>query len=144
MARELGELMTENVTVVRYNNRLKATDEKLRDLQEQWGSLNVLDTSRGSANQAAQFVRQLKCMLELARVITVGALLRDESRGAHYKPDFPDRDDEKFLKTTIADYTPSGPKISYAEVDLGYIQPRPRVYDVEKKGDVMKEGIQHD
>jgi len=144
MARELGELMTENVTVVRYNNRLKATDEKLRDLQEQWGSLNVLDTARGTANQAAQFVRQLKYMLDLARVITVGALLRDESRGAHYKPDFPERDDEKFLKTTIADYTPSGPKISYAEVDLGYIKPRPRVYDVEKKGDVVKEGNQHD
>ena len=45
-------------------------------------------------------------MLQLARVIAQGALLRDESRGAHYKPDFPDRDDENFLKTTKAYFAP--------------------------------------
>lgn len=144
LAHELGELMTENVTVVRCNDRLRATDEKLRELQERWHSLNVLDASRGTANQAAQFVRQLKFMLELARVITVGALLRDESRGAHYKPEYPERDDGRFLKTTIAEYSPSGPQISYEEVDLGYIKPRPRVYDVDKKGAIRKEGQSHE
>jgi succinate dehydrogenase / fumarate reductase flavoprotein subunit len=132
MAHELGELMTENVTVVRYNDRLRATDQKLQELQERWKSLGILDTARGTANQAAQFVRQLRHMLDLARVITVGALLRDESRGAHYKPEFPNRNDEKFLKTTIAEYTPDGPKISYEEVDVQFIEPRDRVYDVEK------------
>ncbi|MEA5113740.1 MAG: succinate dehydrogenase flavoprotein subunit [Geobacteraceae bacterium] len=133
LARELGELMTENVTVVRYNDRLRRTDEHLRELQERWKFIGVPDTSRGTANQAAQFTRQLGHMLDLARVITVGALLRDESRGAHYKPDFPERNDEKFLKTTIAEYCASGPKITYEEVDLKHIPPRPRVYNVEKK-----------
>ena len=51
-------------------------------------------------------------MLELARVIVQGARLRDESRGAHYKPDFPNRDDEKFLKTTKAAFVDGAPAIS--------------------------------
>ncbi len=140
MAQELGELMTENVTVVRYNDRLRATDEKLRDFQERWNSIGVLDTARGTANQAAQFARQLRHMLDLARVITVGALMRNESRGAHYKPEFPERDDANFLKTTIAEYTPEGPRISYEDVDLGFIAPRQRVYNVEKQSSARKEG----
>lgn len=141
MAHELGELMTENVTVVRYNDRLRATDQKLQELQERWKSLGILDTARGSANQSAQFARQLRYMLDLARVITVGALLRDESRGAHYKPEFPKRNDEKFLKTTIAVYAPDGPRITYEEVDVQYIKPRERVYDVEKHLDPQNGGI---
>jgi succinate dehydrogenase / fumarate reductase flavoprotein subunit len=67
-------------------------------------------------------------MLELARVIVQGARLRDESRGAHYKPDFPNRDDEKFLKTTKASFVDGAPKITYEEVDTSHIVPRPRVY----------------
>jgi succinate dehydrogenase / fumarate reductase flavoprotein subunit len=67
-------------------------------------------------------------MLELARVIVKGARLRDESRGAHYKPEFPNRDDEKFLKTTKAAFVNGAPEISYEDVDIGYIPPRPRVY----------------
>jgi len=140
MAQELGELMTENVTVVRYNDRLRSTDEKLREFQERWNSIGVLDTARGTANQAAQFARQLRHMLDLARVITVGALMRNESRGAHYKPEFPERDDANFLKTTIAEYTPEGPRISYEDVDLGFIAPRQRVYNVEKQSSARKEG----
>ena len=140
MAQELGELMTENVTVVRYNDRLRSTDEKLREFQERWNSIGVLDTARGTANQAVQFARQLRHMLDLARVITVGALMRNESRGAHYKPEFPERDDANFLKTTIAEYTPEGPRISYEDVDLGFIAPRQRVYNVEKQSSARKEG----
>jgi len=72
-------------------------------------------------------------MIELAKVITKGALLRNESRGAHYKPDFPERDDPNFLKTTKARWTPSGPEITYEEVDVSLIKPRPRKYDVDKQ-----------
>ena len=60
-------------------------------------------------------------MLELARVITLGALNRNESRGAHFKPEFPDRDDENFLKTTIAEYSGEGPVFSYEPVDVSLI-----------------------
>ncbi|MNE75680.1 Fumarate reductase flavoprotein subunit [compost metagenome] len=65
--------------------------------------------------------------------MTLGALLRNESRGAHYKPEFPDRNDEDFLKTSIATWTPEGPKISYEEVDVSLIKPRKRDYSSDKK-----------
>ena len=77
--------------------------------------------------------RHLDNMLELARVITLGALNRNESRGAHYKPDFPNRDDENFLKTTIAEYSGEGPVLSYDPVDVSLIKPRKRDYSHEKK-----------
>ncbi|WP_397539537.1 succinate dehydrogenase flavoprotein subunit [Rummeliibacillus pycnus] len=126
--KELGEVMTNNVTVVRYNDKLEETLVKLQELKERWNNININDTSKWS-NQGVQFTRQLKNMLALANVITKGALLRDESRGAHYKPDFPERNDEKFLKTTIAEFTPSfDPKISYEEVDISLIKPRKRDY----------------
>jgi hypothetical protein len=73
-------------------------------------------------------------MLVLSRVITLGALQRDESRGAHYKPDFPDRNDERFLKTTVARFMgpTAAPELTYEDVDIQYIKPRPRRYDVSK------------
>ena len=72
-------------------------------------------------------------MLELAEAMTLGALLRNESRGAHYKPEFPERNDEKFLKTTKAKWTPEGPQISYEDVDVSLIPPRKRDYSTDKK-----------
>jgi hypothetical protein len=71
-------------------------------------------------------------MLQLARVITLGALNRNESRGAHYKPDFPDRNDEDWLKTTIAEYSEESPIFSYEAVDIGLIEPRKRDYSKGK------------
>lgn len=131
--RELGKWMTDNVTVVRYNDRLQKTDEKIQELMERWKRIGVADKSRWE-NQMAPFTRHLWNMLELARVITLGALRRDESRGAHYKPDFPHRDDENFLKTTKARWTADGPVLEYEEVDISLIQPRLRNYAVSKEG----------
>jgi succinate dehydrogenase / fumarate reductase flavoprotein subunit len=129
---ELGDWMTENVTVVRHNDRLDRTLEKISELKERWGALGLADRGR-RANQSLYFARQLYHMLELAQVITLGARLRDESRGAHYKPEFPDRDDQRFLKTTLARIAPDGPRIEYEPVDTQYIAPRARKYDVAKK-----------
>ncbi|TCW40957.1 succinate dehydrogenase subunit A [Laceyella sacchari] len=132
--KELGEWMTDNVTVVRYNDRLKKTDEKIQELMERYQNINMIDTSKWS-NQAAPFTRHLWNMLQLARVITLGAYHRNESRGAHYKPEFPDRNDEDWLKTTKAKFTPDGPVFEYEPVDTSLIKPRPRRYDVDKGGD---------
>jgi succinate dehydrogenase / fumarate reductase, flavoprotein subunit len=73
-------------------------------------------------------------MLELSRTVVQGAILRDESRGAHYKPEFPERNDERFLNTTKASFTGciEGPKFEFEEVDTQYIKPRARRYDVAK------------
>ncbi len=125
---ELGDVMTRNVTIVRENRELEEADQKIRELMERWRNVNVLDTS-GWANQPALFVNQLWNMFELARVITVGALRRDESRGAHYKPEFPQRNDEEWLKTTIATWTEQGPELSYEPVDTSLVKPVARHYD---------------
>jgi succinate dehydrogenase / fumarate reductase flavoprotein subunit len=128
---EMGKVMTDNVTVVRYNDRLQATDEKLQELQERLKRISINDSNLW-ATQAVPHARQLKNMLELARVITLGALNRDESRGAHYKPDFPDRNDERFMKTTIAEWSSEAPILSYEAVDVGLIEPRKRDYSSGK------------
>jgi succinate dehydrogenase / fumarate reductase, flavoprotein subunit len=131
--RELGAVMTEHATVIRYNKGLKLADNKVLELLDRYKKINLSDRSQW-ANTSFAFTRQLKNMLELARTITLGAMLRDESRGAHYKPDFPDRNDEKFLKTTKASFTgtTAGPKFEYEDVDIQYIKPRPRRYDAAK------------
>jgi len=131
--RELGATMTEHATVIRYNKGLKQADEKVVELLDRYKNVNLSDRSQW-ANTSFAFARQLKNMLELSRVVAQGALLRDESRGAHYKPDFPDRNDERFLKTTKASFTGSaeGPRFEYEEVDTQFIKPRPRRYDATK------------
>lgn len=130
--KELGDMMNANMTVVRYNDRLTETIGKIKDLKERYNNINITDTARWN-NQGVAFTRQLWNMFELAEAMTVGALMRDESRGAHYKPEFPERDDDNFMKTTIADWTPDGPKISYDEIDVSLIKPRKRDYSTEKK-----------
>ncbi|MFI5109050.1 MAG: succinate dehydrogenase flavoprotein subunit [Terriglobales bacterium] len=129
--RELGEVMTKNCTVIRYNKELKATDAKLCELLERFRHVNVSDKSLW-ANTTVVFARQLYNMLQLARVIAQGAALRNESRGAHYKPEFPERDDKNFLKTTKASFAPDAdePKFEFEPVDTSLIPPRPRRYDV--------------
>lgn len=129
--KELGEWMTANMTVVRYNNKLEATINKIKELKQRYKKININDTSRWN-NSGAAFTRQLWNMLELAEAMTLGALLRNESRGAHYKPDFPKRNDEEFLKTTKATWTPDGPQISYEDVDVSLIPPRIRDYSKDK------------
>jgi succinate dehydrogenase / fumarate reductase, flavoprotein subunit len=125
--RMLGETMTKHATIVRYNAGLDEADAKIVELLDRYRNVNLSDKSQW-ANTSFAFTRQLWNMLQLARVIVQGARLRDESRGAHYKPDFPDRNDEKFLKTTKAAYVSDAPEISFEEVDISHIKPRPRVY----------------
>jgi succinate dehydrogenase flavoprotein subunit len=128
---EMGKVMTDNVTVVRYNDRLKATDEKLLELQDRFKHISINDSNLW-ATQAVPHARQFWNMLQLARVITLGALNRNESRGAHYKPDFPERDDENFMQTTIAEYSDEAPVLSYEPVDVSLVEPRKRDYSKGK------------
>jgi succinate dehydrogenase / fumarate reductase, flavoprotein subunit len=131
--RELGELMTANCTVIRYNQNLKETDSKLCEMLERFRGINLSDRSQW-ANTSVVFARQLYNMLQLARVVAQGAAMRDESRGAHYKPDFPERDDKNWLKTTKAYFAPDAdePRFEFEAVDVSLIPPRPRKYDVAK------------
>ena len=138
--------MTENMTVIRHNDKLQKTLDKIQGFKEGWARCNVLDASN-NFNRSLSFVNQLWNMLELAQVMTLGALLRDECRGAHYKPEFdlptpktkdPREDpdwmkawaarNEKWLKVTMASYSPKGPQISYEPLSFPVMKPEPRWY----------------
>jgi succinate dehydrogenase / fumarate reductase flavoprotein subunit len=99
------------------------------EMLERFRKVNLSDRTQW-ANTSVVFTRQLYNMLQLSRVIAQGARLRDESRGAHYKPDFPDRDDKNFLKTTKAVFAPDAdePKFEFEPVDTSLIPPRARKY----------------
>lgn len=124
---EMSDIMYKHATIVRVNKNLEATDVKLQEFQERWHNINITDFG-GYSNQTIMYVRQLRGMMDLARVIVGGALRRNESRGSHYKPEFPKRDDENFLKTTLATYVNGEPQFSYEEVDISHIKPVERKY----------------
>ncbi|WP_338555071.1 succinate dehydrogenase flavoprotein subunit [Paenibacillus sp. KS-LC4] len=130
--KELGEWMTNNMTVVRFNDKLQATINKIKELKQRYNNININDSMKWN-NSSVAFTRQLWNMLELSEAMTLGALLRDESRGAHYKPEFTERNDEKFMKSTIATWTKEGPQISYEDIDVSLISPRKRDYTANKK-----------
>jgi succinate dehydrogenase / fumarate reductase flavoprotein subunit len=144
---ELAQVMLRDCTIERHNDVLDKVIAKIDELEERSLSIGVTDTSE-RANQGAQFVRHLKNMLVLARVIAQGARNRDESRGAHFKPDFKARDDQNFLRTTMAmyaegaggksvvnyvrglDYPLLGKSVHVSdEVDISLVKPRARKYE---------------
>jgi succinate dehydrogenase / fumarate reductase flavoprotein subunit len=99
------------------------------DMLHRFRKINLSDRSQW-ANTTIAFTRQLYNMLQLSRVIAQGAAMRDESRGSHYKPDFPERDDKNWMKTTKAAFAPDldEPKFEFEPVDASLIPPRPRKY----------------
>ncbi|QVL55766.1 MAG: succinate dehydrogenase flavoprotein subunit [Simkaniaceae bacterium] len=131
---ELAKMMVQHVTVKRNNKNLKETLENIKKIRERYKHIS-LDDKGGSLNQTYTFANQFRSMLELALIITKGALLRDEFRGSHFKPEFPERDDENWLKTTIATYNSGSdePEISYKPIDTPYLQPIQRDYSKAKR-----------
>jgi succinate dehydrogenase / fumarate reductase flavoprotein subunit len=147
---ELGEVMTKAATVVRRNDQLAQAYDQVGDLEQRARSCSLSDTTRWT-NQNAVFTRALGDMFPVAKAILKGALLRDECRGAHFKPAFAmpsltadnpqerraqaeawcDRFEEnnrRWLKSTIARHEAGEPQITYEDVDTSLIPPRPRLY----------------
>lgn len=131
---ELAEWLVKYTTVKRSNADLIKTIAKIKEIRERQKQITLDDTSR-FANQTYIFASQFEGMVEVALIIAKGALLRNESRGSHAKSDFPKRDDEKFLKTTIAKWNKETeePEISYVDVDTRYLQPIRRDYTKHEK-----------
>ncbi|MBN2326421.1 MAG: succinate dehydrogenase flavoprotein subunit [Candidatus Omnitrophica bacterium] len=144
---ELGEMMIRNCTIVRNNKDLQETVDALDDFTARWKNCDSLDAGK-ARNQSVLFINHLWNMIELAKVVAKGALMRDECRGSHLKPDFkleqpkdqesPEyqeylktwhEQNDKWLKTTIAEWSEKGPQISYEPVDTSLIEPVPRRYD---------------
>jgi len=131
---ELAEWLVKYVSVKRNNKDLARTLEKIKEIRRRYEDI-VLGDHGKTLNQTYVFAHQFRSMIELALVITKGALLRNEFRGAHFKPEFPQRDDEHFLKTTIATYDPDldEPVITYEPVDMRHLDPIKRDYTQAKK-----------
>lgn len=129
---ELSEWLVKYVTVTRNNKELAQTLEKINEIENRYQNISLSDRS-SFANQTYIFANQFRAMLDLTKVIVKGAYLRNESRGAHYKTDFPERDDEHWLKTTIAAYKEGEPEFSYRPVDLRYLKPLKRDYSKTTK-----------
>ncbi len=129
---EMADIMVQYVTVKRDNEGLRHALEKLKEIRERYQNI-TLDDKGTLMNQTYTFANQFRYMLELAIAITKGALLRDESRGSHMKPEHPERDDENWLKHTIATYKPDEPEITYMGVDIRHLKPVQRDYAKAKR-----------
>ncbi|MBM3192227.1 MAG: succinate dehydrogenase flavoprotein subunit, partial [Chlamydiae bacterium] len=126
---ELAEELVKHVTVKRDNHKLQETLNFIKKIRERFDNIS-LDDGAHLANQTYVFANQFKYMIELALAITKGALLRNEFRGSHFKPEFPQRDDEHWLKKTIASYDArqDEPVITYEPIDIRHLKPIKRDY----------------
>ena len=105
----------------------KLTDQ-LGGLRERFERIKVEDSSR-TFNTELTAALELDFMLEISQTIVASALAREESRGGHARRDFPERNDEKFLKHTIAVKRPDGrPNLEYRDVTITNFKPQARTY----------------
>lgn len=137
---ELAHVMVTNVTVKRNNESLSETLNKLKEIRERSDRIAVHDSSK-FANKTFHFVRQFRPMVELAVAMTKGALLRNEFRGSHFKPEYPKRDDKDWLKKTIAFYDGDECRMEYQPVDVRHVQPLLRDYTKAAQGDTQLRNI---
>jgi succinate dehydrogenase / fumarate reductase flavoprotein subunit len=124
---QLQEIMMEKASVFRTAEGLGAALEKIRELQKRYRGIRLRD--RGSCfNRNLLDALELEHMLDLAEVIVMGALHREESRGAHFREDFPARNDEQFLVHTLVRFTGDTPQIFEKPVTITRFQPKERKY----------------
>ena len=125
---EMQEVMMDNVSVYRNRNGLEIAQAKLISLKERWQHIHIQDKGK-CFNRELLEVFELGHMLALAEAIVIGALYREESRGAHYREDFPDRDDTKFLVHTLVHLgAGDAPELSTRPVTITRFQPKERKY----------------
>ncbi|MFH1484809.1 MAG: FAD-binding protein [Chloroflexota bacterium] len=124
---ELRQTMVDKVGVFRDKGPLEEAVAKIKELQERYRNCAPMSQSKRFNIDLYRYL-ELDVMLDLAEVVAVGALQREESRGSHSRLDFPNRDDGKWLKHTTATYTPQGPRMSSKTVTITKWQPEERKY----------------
>jgi succinate dehydrogenase / fumarate reductase flavoprotein subunit len=157
---ELGDIMTRTATVVRYNNQLTEAYEKVSAMIERSQRCSLADTGNWT-NQNVIFTKSLQDMIPIAQCILKGALMRDESRGAHFKPDFCmpslqatdpterrleaekwcdafEENTNKFLKSSVCSWKGQEPDLVFEDIDTRLMKPRPRLYGLVG-GEVIEE-----
>jgi succinate dehydrogenase / fumarate reductase flavoprotein subunit len=142
IALEMGEEMTAASTVVKSGPRLEQALAKLKELRERFARVRLGDSAAWT-NQTLSFTRAVGDMLVLAEVIVEGGLLRKESRGAHFRTDYPERNDEQYMKTTVArfDAKTGSHRLSLEPVNTGLVTPRARTYGATDKKAEKKETV---
>jgi succinate dehydrogenase / fumarate reductase flavoprotein subunit/NADH-dependent fumarate reductase subunit A len=124
---ELAQTMWDKVGIFREEKPMLEAIEKIKELKERYKLLAPGDSGRIFNTALINYI-ELGYLLDLAEVIATTAVLRKESRGAHARRDYPNRDDKNFLKHSLAYYTPEGPKVEYSEVRITKYQPQERTY----------------
>jgi len=114
-------------SVFRNEGGLKKGLEETRSLKERYRDINI-ENKGTSYNYELMEAVELGHQLELAEVILLSALNRKESRGAHFRNDFPERDDTNYLKHTLVFRTPGEPDVRYKPVKITRFKPQPRKY----------------
>lgn len=125
--KELRELMDRCASVFRTGEEMSAGLTKIKELKERFAKSSVVDRSR-AYNTNLINAMEVENLLDLAEILVTAALAREESRGAHARYDFPNRDDEKWLKHTLVSYSPEGPQLSYKPVKITKWKPVERKY----------------
>ncbi len=124
---QLADVMMDNVGVYRDGKLLTEALIRVRELKERYGAISISD--RGHVfNTELLEANELGYLLDLAEVTVAGALARTESRGAHSREDYPERNDAKWLKHTLAYKGPKGPTLKYKPVSITRFEPKPRTY----------------
>jgi succinate dehydrogenase / fumarate reductase flavoprotein subunit len=123
----MQKTMTTRVGVFRTKETLTKGKNELGQLREQYLKIEIDDNGR-RFNTDLMEAWELGCLLELAEVTTVSGLARTESRGAHARDDFQERNDEEWLKHTLCYRQDDGYRLEYKDVTLGRYEPKPRVY----------------
>jgi len=113
--RELAKTMHEQVGIYRDAQGLSAALDKVKDLKSRYQRVGIPSAS-GTYNPSLATLLELENMLEVAHTIVASALAREESRGAHHRNDFPQRDDANWSRHTIASQGPDGPNLHYKPV----------------------------
>jgi len=129
LRQELRDEMMEKAGVVRDATILTDMRNKIAELKQRFREIRLMDTSR-TFNTELMEVIELGNLIECAEATVAGALAREESRGGHYRADFPARDDVNFLRHTLAYHTdrPGEPELRYKPVVLGTFEPKERKY----------------
>ena len=119
---DLGKTMSLNLGLVRTQTSMLAAQAALESLQARAAAATIHDKGRVFNTDLIQAL-ELQSLLDIAETIVVGALARTESRGAHYRTDFPQRDDVRWLQHTLARRTPGGPALTYEPVTITRFPP---------------------
>ncbi|HJW98267.1 MAG TPA: succinate dehydrogenase/fumarate reductase flavoprotein subunit [Candidatus Bathyarchaeia archaeon] len=124
---EVRRIMNEKAWIYRRGDQLESGLKEMRNLKEKFKKIRVNDKGR-PFNTGMLNALQLDYMLDLAEVTMASALPRNESRGAHSRTDYPKRDDQNWLRHTLAFCTTDGPRLEYLPVTITKWQPAARTY----------------